>query len=161
MLKLKYKKKIKMIITDFDGVLTDGGVYLSSVSEEQLKKLNFKDIMGLSLAVKSGYKVAIISGEKNKIIDNIAGRFNLQDVHQGIKDKLSVLKGVLEKNSLSPEEVCYVGDDVNDIEALNFVKTPITVPNANFKIKQLKNITITKSCGGDGAFREIVDSLIY
>ena len=161
MLQLDYKNKIKMIITDVDGVLTDGGVYVSTQNTEQVKKLNFKDLMGMSLAIKNGYRIGIISGEKNQIIDGIAVRFGIEDVHQGIRVKLPVFQSILEKYSLSPEEVCYIGDDVNDLEVLKFVKTAITVPDANFKVKEIENIIISSFCGGQGAFREVVDSLIY
>lgn len=150
-----------MIITDFDGILTDGGVWLSSESDEHVKKLNFKDLMGMSLAVKNGYKIGIISGEKNKIIDTIAQRFNIEDVHQGIRIKFPIMQQILEKYSFSSQEVCYLGDDVNDLEVLKYVGTPITVPDANFKVKEINNIVISNFGGGHGAFREVVDSLIY
>jgi 3-deoxy-D-manno-octulosonate 8-phosphate phosphatase (KDO 8-P phosphatase) len=153
--------KIKLIVSDFDGVFTDGGVYMSSVSDEEVKKVSFKDIMGLSLAIKNGYKIGIISGEKNRIIDNIANRFKLEDVFQGIKQKGEVLESLFKKYDLKEEEVIYIGDDINDISALKLSGIPITVPNANFKVKQIKGIKITKSFGGEGAFREIVDKLIY
>ncbi len=71
----------------------------------------------MSLAVKNGYKIAIISGEKNSIIDKVAGKFKLEDVHQGIKDKLAVLLSIAEKYSLSLDQICYLGDDINDISA--------------------------------------------
>ncbi len=157
---LSLSKDIKLIITDFDGVITDGFLYVSAVSEEQSKKVNFKDIMGISLAVKNGYKVAIVSGEKNKVVDFIANKFDLQDVHQGIKDKIFVVKNIIEKYSLSPSAVLYIGDDINDIEALKYVGTAITVPDANYKVKNIENIITTKAPAGNGAFREVIDSLL-
>lgn len=157
---IKIDKKIKLIATDFDGVLTDGYVFYSSVSDEEIKRISFKDIMGLSLAVKNGYKVAIISGEKNKIIDRLAGKFNLEDVHQGIKDKLSVLRSIAEKYGLSKDEVCYIGDDINDAAALEWAGTPVTVPEANYKVKNIANIATTTANAGNGAFREVIDSLL-
>ena len=157
---LKLDRKIKLIATDFDGVMTDGFVYFSSNSLEEQKKMSFKDIMGLSLAVKNGYRVAFISGEKNHIITNLASRFKIEDVYQGIRDKLSVLKGIAEKYSLSPDEICYIGDDINDIAALEFAGTAITVPDANYKVHLVQNIQITHASAGNGAFREVVDSLL-
>lgn len=157
---LKINKDVKLIITDFDGVMTDGFLYLSSNSFEEQKRVSFKDIMGMSLAVKNGYKVAIVSGEANQIIDIIANKFKLEDVHQGIKDKCSVVKSIAEKYSLSLDEVCFIGDDINDIPALEVVGIPITVPEANYKVKELSNILITSADGGNGAFREVVDSLL-
>lgn len=155
-----YSQDIKLIATDFDGIITDGFVYYSSTTDEELKKVSFKDIMGLSLAVKNGYKVAIISGEKNKIIDKVAAKFNLEDVHQGIKDKLSVIKFLAEKYTLKPENICYLGDDINDIEALEYAGLAVTVSDANYKVKEIKNIVITKASSGNGVFREVVDLLL-
>jgi len=157
---IEIDKNIKLIVTDFDGVLTDGYVFYSSVSDEEIKKISFKDIMGISLAVKNGYKVAIISGEKNKIIDKLANKFCLEDVHQGIKDKLSALRSIAEKYKLSQNEICFIGDDVNDIKALEWSGTAITVPDSNYKVKNVPNIIITTAHAGNGAFREVVDSLL-
>ena len=157
---LKLKEGIKLIATDFDGVLTDGYVFYSSVSDEEIKRISFKDIMGLSLAVKNGYKIAIISGEKNKIINKLADKFRLEDVHQGIKDKLSSLQSIAEKYQLSQDEICFIGDDINDISALEWVGTPITVPEANYKVKDITNILITTASAGNGVFREVIDSLL-
>lgn len=153
-------KNIKFIVSDFDGIFTDGGVYFSSISDEEVKKLNFKDIMGLSLAVKNGYTVAIISGENSPIIDKIAKRFNLTEIHKGIKDKGIVLEQMINKYNLKKEEICYLGDDINDISAHKLSGFPVTVPGANYKVKELKDIFITTAQAGDGAFREIVDMLL-
>jgi len=153
-------KKIKLIVTDFDGILTDGFVYYSTQSHEEIKKISFKDIMGISLALKNDFKVAIISGEKNTIIDRVANKFNLEDVYQGIKDKLAALHSIADKYSLSLDEICYLGDDINDIPVLEKVGIAITVPDANYKVKKIVNIHITNAAAGDGAFREVVDILL-
>jgi len=157
---IEINKKIKLIATDFDGIITDGYVYLSSVSSEEVKKVSYKDIMGISIAVKKGYKIAVISGENSPIIDKIADRFKLEDIHKGIKDKLSVLISIAEKYSLKQEEICYLGDDINDIGALEWAGTAITVPDANYKVKQVSDIIITNAPAGNGAFREVIDSLL-
>ena len=153
-------KNIKLIATDFDGILTDGFVYYSNQSHEEIKRISFQDIMGISLAVKNNYKVAIISGEKNTIIDRVADKFNLDDVHQGIKDKLAALYCILNKYSLSLDEICYLGDDINDIPVLEKVYFPITVPEANYKLKKISNIYVTNANAGNGAFREVIDLLL-
>jgi len=157
---IKLNKNIKLIATDFDGVLTDGYVFYSSVSDEEIKRISFKDIMGISLALKNDFKVAIISGEKNKIIDKLADKFSLEDIHQGIKDKLSVLKSVAEKYNFSQDEICYIGDDINDISALEWAGTAITITEANYKVKNIANILITKASAGNGVFREVIDALL-
>lgn len=152
-------KSVRMVVSDFDGIFTDNTVIISE-DKKISRRISFKDVMGVSLLVKNGYLVGIISGEKNSAIEMIANNFKLTEVHQGIRNKLEVLKGILERNNLTPDEILYVGDDVNDAECLKFVGTKFTVPNANKKIKEIENIQMTSVCGGDGAFREIADEIL-
>lgn len=163
MLDLPFKDKIKLIASDFDGILTDGGFYLSVNNSDGFKKINYKDIMGISLWLKSGRKFAIISGDKSNAIDTLAAKFSLEDIHQGIgfHQKHEVLQQIMEKYSLSAEEICFIGDDVNDIKALQLAKTAISVPDANFKVKQdVEHVIITEANGGSGVVREVVDSIL-
>lgn len=153
-------KTIKMVITDFDGIVTDNCVYISS-SGEMTRKLNFKDIMAFSLLRKNGYKIGIISGEANSAIEVIKEKFDVEEVHQGIRNKLEVINNIIEKYGLKNDEYLYIGDDVNDYDSLLQADFAITVPNAVEKIKNIPNIQITERTGGDGAFREVVDALIY
>lgn len=156
---LKIPKSIKMIISDFDGIMTDGCVYITE-EKSISRKLNFKDIMAVSLLKKSGRDLAIISGEKNSAIDLIAEKFNLQEVHQDIRIKVDVIKSIVERNNLKEDEFLYIGDDINDIAALEFASIRITVPNAISGVKKVKDIQITTERGGDGAFREVIDCLL-
>ena len=153
-------KTIKMVITDFDGIVTDNCVYISS-NGEMTRKLNFKDIMAFSLLRKNGYKIGIISGEANSAIEVIKEKFDVEEVHQGIRNKLEVINNIIEKYGLKNDEYLYIGDDVNDYDSLLQADFAITVPNAVEKIKSIPNIQITERTGGDGAFREVVDALIY
>lgn len=148
-----------MIITDFDGVVTDGCVYIND-DFKMSRKLNFKDIMGFFLLKRSGRMVSIISGEGNAAIETLAQKFGVDEVHQNIRVKIDVLKAIIEKYNLSEDEYLYIGDDVNDSECLEYAKYKITVPNAADKVKKIKKIQITKNRGGDGAFREVADCLI-
>lgn len=150
---------IKFVITDFDGIVTDNCVYIDSKGEMS-RKLNFRDVMAFSLLKKNGYKVGIISGEKNSAIDIIADKFQIEEVHQGIRIKVDVVKSIIEKYNLSEDEFVYIGDDVNDYDSLLLAKYRITVPDAVNKIKMIYGIQITTAQGGNGAFREVVDSLI-
>lgn len=147
-----------MIITDFDGIVTDNCVYINE-DFTMSRKLNFKDVMGFSLLKKNGYEIAIISGEKNSAIETMAKKFNIPEIHQGIRIKIDVLKTIVEKYNLSQEEYVYLGDDVNDLDCLNFAKYKITVPHAVDKVKAVKDIQITSNQAGNGAFREVVDCL--
>lgn len=150
---------IKMIITDFDGVFTDNSVIVNA-DKSISRKVSFKDLMGISILIKNGYKVGIISGEKNPVIEMIAEKFKLTEIFMDIRVKIDVLKDILKRNNLTVDEVIYIGDDVNDKECLEYVSTKITVTNANKKIKQIEGIQITSVNGGDGAFREIVDEIV-
>lgn len=150
---------IKFVITDFDGVCTDNCVYIDSKGEMS-RKLNFRDIMGFSLLKKNGYKVGIISGEKNSAIEKIKDTFKLDEVYQDIRIKLDVIKSIVEKYKLTDEEYLYIGDDVNDYDSLCFVKYRVTVPDAVKKVKNIPGIQITDTKGGEGAFREVVDVLL-
>lgn len=156
---IKLPDTIKFVITDFDGICTDNCVYIDSKGEMS-RKVNFKDIMGFSLLKKNGYKVGIISGEKNSAIEKIKNTFSIEEVHQDIRIKLDVIKSIVEKYNLSEDEYLYIGDDVNDYESLCFAKNRITVPDAVNKIKNIKGIQITEAHGGNGAFREVVDAVI-
>ena len=156
---IKLPKTIKFIITDFDGVCTDNCVYIDSKGEMS-RKINFKDIMGFSLLKKNGYKVGIISGEKNSAIEKIKDTFKIEEVHQDIRVKIDVIKFIVEKYGLNEDEYLYIGDDVNDYDSLCYVKHRITVPDAVEKIKNIEGIQITQTRGGDGAFREVVDAVM-
>lgn len=157
--KLQLPNTIRMVVTDFDGVLTDNCVYINE-DFTMSRKLNFKDIMGVHLLRKNDFQIAIISGEKNSAIETLAKKFKIEEIHQDIRIKLDVLKSLIEKYSLSQEEYVYIGDDVNDLECLNFAKYKITVPHAVEKLKSAEGIQITENDGGDGAFREVADCLI-
>lgn len=156
---MKIPKSIKVIISDFDGIMTDGTVYI----DEKLsmsRKLSFKDLMAVALLKKAGLDLIFISGEANPVIDLIAERFNLKESHQNIRTKIDVLKSIVEKYNLKKDEFLYIGDDVNDSACLEFASTKITVPNAAKAVKEIEGIQITESFGGDGAFREVVDCLL-
>lgn len=157
--KLQLPNTIRMVVTDFDGVLTDNCVYINE-DFTMSRKLNFKDIMGVHLLRKNDFQIAIISGEKNSAIETLAKKFKIEEIHQDIRIKIDVLKYLIEKYSLSQEEYVYIGDDVNDLECLNFAKYKITVPHAVEKLKSAEGIQITENDGGDGAFREVADCLI-
>ena len=156
---IKLPKTVKMVITDFDGIVTDNCVYINE-DFSMSRKLNFKDVMGFSILRKNGYEIAIISGEKNSAIETMAKKFKIDEIHQNIRNKIEVLKMIIEKYNLSQEEYVYLGDDINDLECLKFAKYKISVPHAVDKVKKVDNIQITQSQAGDGAFREVADCLV-
>ncbi|MBR6126430.1 HAD hydrolase-like protein [bacterium] len=156
---IRLPNSIKFVLTDFDGILTDNCVYIDSKGS-MTRKINFKDVMAVSLLTKNGYKVGIISGEENAAIQIFKDKFSLDEVHQNIRIKIDVIKSIIDKYNLNEDEYVYVGDDINDFESLCFVKHKITVPDAISKIKNIDGIQITDAHGGNGAFREIADAIL-
>ena len=152
-------KTIKFVITDFDGIVTDNCVYIDQ-NGEMTRKLNFKDVMAFSILRKNGFRIGIVSGEKNSAIELIAKKFNVEEVHQGIRVKIDVIKSIVERYNLKEDEFIYVGDDINDLESLKFAKYAITVPDAVKAVKEIEGIQVTTARGGEGAFREIVDAVV-
>ena len=157
---LNLSNDIKMIVSDFDGVFTDGSVYISENNDVQ-KRLNFKDIMGVHLLITNGINFGIISGEASNILNYFKNNFHLEDIYGGVRQKGPVLDDILKKYNLSEDEVLYIGDDINDIPAMNLVKYRIAPKNVNpIVIKKVDNLQITNAFGGDGAIREIADTLL-
>ena len=156
---LKIPKTIKCIVTDFDGILTDNTIEINDDLSTS-RKLNFKDIMAISMLKKAGIELAIISGEKNSAIELVKSKFNLKEVHQDIRIKIDVLKSIVERNNLGKDEFLFIGDDINDIECLKYSSTKITVPGAVAAVKKVEGIQITTETSGNGAFREVVDCLL-
>ena len=159
MSELRLPDTIKMVITDFDGVVTDNCVYISD-SGDISRRLNFADVMGFSRLKKNGFEIAIISGEENSAIEILAKKFEIKEVHTNIRKKIDVLRSIVEKYSLKEDEYLYIGDDVNDFESLRCAKYKLTVPHAPSELKELDGIQITNRDGGEGAFREVAECLI-
>jgi 3-deoxy-D-manno-octulosonate 8-phosphate phosphatase (KDO 8-P phosphatase) len=154
----KVLKKIKAIAMDVDGVLTDGGVWWGPNGEEW-KRFHFADIMGLSLARKSGMVIALVSGENSPLVDRLAGKLSIGDVHKDCKDKAGALHSFSEKHGLRLQEICFIGDDVNDLAALGMVGLSACPADARPSIRKRCQV-VTKLAGGNGAVREVVDMLL-
>src|SRR5690242_4450637 len=140
---------IKAIALDVDGVLTDGGIWWGPNGEEW-KRFSFADIMGVSLARKAGLIVTLISGEDSPLVDRYAAKMNLADINKGCKDKAAALKSFAERHQLALEEICFMGDDVNDIGAMKLAglaaapadAQPVALEHASF---------VSRLPGGNGA----------
>jgi YrbI family 3-deoxy-D-manno-octulosonate 8-phosphate phosphatase len=151
-------KKIKMLATDVDGVLTDSGMYYSENGDE-MKKFSTRDGMGLVLLRKAGYKLAIVTSEDTKIVERRAAKLKITDLFQGARDKVAAMEILMKRHSLTWGEVAYIGDDVNDLEVMKrvgFAATPADGTDQNKKIAHY----ITKKNGGGGCVREICDLLL-
>lgn len=149
---------IKAIAMDVDGVLTDGGVWWGPNGEEW-KRFHFADIMGLSLARKSGLVIALISGEDSPLVDRLAGKLGISDVHKDCKDKAGALRSFSERHGLQLREICFIGDDVNDLPALAIVGLSACPADARPSIRERCQF-VSKLGGGNGAVREVVDMLL-
>jgi 3-deoxy-D-manno-octulosonate 8-phosphate phosphatase (KDO 8-P phosphatase) len=149
---------IKAIAMDVDGVLTDGGVWWGP-NDEEWKRFHFADIMGLSLAQKSGMVIALVSGENSPLVDRLASKLGICDVHKDCKDKATALRTFSERHGLRLQEICFIGDDVNDLPALNIVGLSACPADARASIRQNCQV-VSKLAGGNGAVREIVDMLL-
>ncbi len=152
-------KNIKLIVSDFDGIFTDGKLDVYSDGTTS-KKVDYKDIMGIANVIKKDIKFAIISGEQSVAIDLMKEKFPMIETFQKERKKINVLKNLIAQYNISPENIMYLGDDINDIECLKYVGYPVTVRNAHSEVKKIKGIYITKNDGGCGAFREVTDLIL-
>lgn len=151
----KNQNQIKMFLTDCDGCLTDGGMYYSEKGDE-LKKFNTKDGMAFSFLKKAGVITGIITGEDTEINKRRAKKLNIDILESGCKDKLEKVKELCTKYKINLENVCYIGDDINDLEILKVVGLSCCPADAVDTIKE--NVKyIASSNGGQGVIREVVD----
>ncbi|MGN0350677.1 MAG: HAD-IIIA family hydrolase [Roseburia sp.] len=151
-------KKIKMLLTDCDGCLTDGGMYYSENGDE-LKKFSTQDGLGFRLIREKGIICGIVTGENTKLVKRRAEKLKLEILKMGIHDKLTTVKQLCEEYQISLDEVAYIGDDVNDIELLQAVGFSASVPNAMEEVKEVVDY-VTKRPGGSGAVREVIEYLM-
>ena len=150
-------KKIEIILTDVDGVLTDGGRYYSEKGES-LKKFHVRDGMGINILLRNGIKTIIITKENSKITKKWAKDMNVTKVISGSLKKENELPKICKTFNLSPTQIAYIGDDVNDIGLLKKVGFSATTNDADNMIKEHVDYVCTKD-GGNGAFREISDMI--
>jgi 3-deoxy-D-manno-octulosonate 8-phosphate phosphatase (KDO 8-P phosphatase) len=158
---LERAAKIKLLICDVDGVLTDGRIYLTDFGEEkELKVLHIHDGLGLKLLLNAGIEVAIISGRKSNLLpQRLEKILGIKYLYLGYEDKLPVLKELLTKLSLSPEQVAHIGDDLPDLPLIHSVGLGIAVANAMPVVKQSAH-WMTQANGGCGAVREVCELIL-
>ena len=158
---MQYINKIKMIISDVDGVWTDGSIYkgFSSTENIELKKFSVSDGAAVALIREAGLKVALISGRKSSATEARASELKIQDIYNGTLNKIPPYEELKSKYTLSDDEIAYVGDDLIDIPIMEKVAFPIATNNASTPCKKVATY-ITKKNGGDGAFREAVEWIL-
>jgi YrbI family 3-deoxy-D-manno-octulosonate 8-phosphate phosphatase len=156
--KIESIKKIKLLISDVDGVLTDGGMYYSAKGDIQ-KKFHARDGMGIAILQRNGIPTAIITKEKNEIVKKWTSKMNVDKLFQGVKKKEILLPKLCNLYNLKEENIAYIGDDVNDLEIMKKVGFSVTPKDGNIEIKKIAN-HISKINGGEGVLRDVCDLLI-
>jgi 3-deoxy-D-manno-octulosonate 8-phosphate phosphatase (KDO 8-P phosphatase) len=151
-------EKIRMLVLDVDGVLTDGKLYFDHLGNE-IKAFNTRDGLGMKALQRCGIEVAVITGRKSEAVAQRMAQLAVQHVYQGREDKLSAFLHLLEATKLEADEVCFAGDDWIDIPVLLRVGLAVSVADAESEVKNHAH-WITSRKGGDGAVREICNLIL-
>ena len=151
-------KKIKVFIVDIDGVMTDGRI-IYSIYGDELKFFDVQDGLGITLLNRAGIKPVIITAKKTRIVKLRSRDLKFAKAYQGFHDKLVPFNHLLKKFRVTPDEICFIGDDLIDIPILKRVGLAVAVANAVSDVKSNAHIT-TQNSGGRGAVREICDMVL-
>ena len=151
-------KHIRILATDVDGVLTDAGMYYSE-SGDEWKKFNTRDGMGIKLLQKAGLITAIVTQERTRLVARRAEKLAIPELHQGVLDKLSVIRDMAERHGISLRHIAYIGDDVNDLEALKAVGFSATPADGLPQVRKVVDY-ICRLKGGEGAVRELAEMIL-
>jgi 3-deoxy-D-manno-octulosonate 8-phosphate phosphatase (KDO 8-P phosphatase) len=149
---------LRAIALDVDGVLTDGGVWWGPEGEEW-KRFSFADIMGVSLARKAGLVIGLISGEDSPLVERFAGKLGIVHVEKNCKDKAGALRRFAAATALPLSEICFMGDDVNDVAAMELAGLAAAPANAQPAVRRIAAF-VSRNTGGNGAVRELVDAVL-
>jgi 3-deoxy-D-manno-octulosonate 8-phosphate phosphatase (KDO 8-P phosphatase) len=150
--------KITLLLSDVDGVLTDGGIIIDDNGLET-KRFNVKDGHGIKLLQRAGIQVALLTGRTSKVVSHRAAELNITVIIQGAKDKKAAYTALKEQTGYSDEEIAYVGDDVVDIPILKRVGVAIAVEDAVDEVKAVVDY-VTSRPGGQGAIREVAELIL-
>lgn len=151
-------KKIKVFISDVDGTLTDGKIYVGAESEA-IKVFSARDGLGISVAQKLGYEFILITGRRSLILEYRAQELKIKEVHQGCRNKLVLLKELCQEKNLVLDEVVYIGDDLNDLAALEAAGLGCAPADAAVDIQKRADFLSSRN-GGDGAVREVIEFVL-
>ncbi len=151
-------KKLKLLILDVDGVLTDGKLFFDGQGNEY-KSFHARDGHGIKLLRQTGVEVAVISGRKSNSVALRMKNLGIEHVYQGHENKRAAFNEIIEKIGITPEQAAYVGDDLLDLPIMTRVGLAIAVSDANFAVK-LRAVWCTTLAGGHGAVREVCDFIM-
>lgn len=154
--------RVRMVVLDVDGVLTEGGIYLGSVGGEELefKRYDIQDGMGLHLLRMAGIRVAIVTGRESDSVRLRARELGIEDCYQDrTARKLPAFRALCERRGIAPDEVAFIGDDFPDLSVMRVVGLPIAVGNAVEEVKHVAAVRLQRT-GGNGAVREATELLL-
>ncbi len=151
-------KSISLILSDVDGVLTDGGVIYNNQGIE-IKRFHIRDGLGIKLWQRAGYRFGLITARNSHIVKVRSAELGIDIVRQGFEEKLPVVREVIEQLHLEPREVCYIGDDLTDLAAINLVGLGVAVADAADEVRAAADF-VTQLPGGRGAVRETIQFLL-
>jgi YrbI family 3-deoxy-D-manno-octulosonate 8-phosphate phosphatase len=149
---------IELILSDVDGVLTDGGIRYNNQGIES-KTFHVRDGLGIKLWQYAGRKFGILTARSSHIVKVRAAELGVDLIRQGFEDKLPVAREMISQLGLQPHQVCYIGDDLPDIPVMKYVRIGVAVANAVAEVRAIADLE-TKAPGGGGAVRELVETLL-
>jgi 3-deoxy-D-manno-octulosonate 8-phosphate phosphatase (KDO 8-P phosphatase) len=149
---------IKAIVMDIDGVLTDGTVWIDEDGRET-KRISFRDVMGISIGRRAGLQFALVSGEAGRPVDMVAAKFGITDVYPGCRDKAGAVREFASRRGLDLAEICFVGDDVNDLGAMGICGLSAAPVDAVAAVRDSARV-VTTHPGGNGSVREVIEALL-
>ncbi|MDB5034267.1 MAG: 3-deoxy-D-manno-octulosonate 8-phosphate phosphatase [Chlorobi bacterium] len=150
--------KIRLVLTDVDGVLTDGGVFYGK-DGEVMKRFNIRDGMGVERLREIGVDVGIITGEKSESVVRRAEKLNIEMVHLLCTDKPAALKEIMDAHAYAADEIAYIGDDVNDLTIMEKVGLTASPSDGQPQVRKVAHYVCARG-GGQGAFRELAEIII-
>jgi 3-deoxy-D-manno-octulosonate 8-phosphate phosphatase (KDO 8-P phosphatase) len=151
-------RRIELMLSDVDGVLTDGGVVLDSHGVET-KRFHIRDGMGIRLWQQAGHRFGLITMRNSPMVSQRAGELGIEIIQQGIGNKLTAVQHILQQQRLSLEQVCFVGDDLPDLPAVRAVGLGVAVADACGELRQAAHY-VTRLGGGTGAIREVIECVL-
>ena len=157
--RLKQKlKNIKLIISDVDGVLTDGSIYIGANGEE-MKRFSVEDGAGVALAKVAGLKIALLSGRYSPATEIRGKELKIEDIYNGMLNKIPAYEELKRKYNLEDSEIVYIGDGVIDIPVMEKAGIPVSVKNAHPRAKETA-VYVTDKSGGSGALQETIELVL-
>jgi 3-deoxy-D-manno-octulosonate 8-phosphate phosphatase (KDO 8-P phosphatase) len=151
-------RPIELILSDVDGVLTDGGVVYDNQGIE-IKKFHIRDGLGIKLWQRAGYRFGVLTARTSHIVKVRASELGIDIVRQGFEKKLPVAEEILRQLSLRPEQLCYIGDDLTDLPVIRQAGLGVAVADAVEDVRAAASL-VTKLPGGQGAVREVIELIL-